>query len=395
MNAIKNVWGLIFAKLPGKYQESFALDCANKNNWRFAILPFFNILTQIACYAIYLYIYPATYPDLPRLDQTSFTAFSIIYIIINLIMSICFFRLRTRLGEQDYVKKSNIMLLIFLSSYVLLEGIETTLEVEISGNIYRFLATYFIVAFLPVMGRRKKFFIMLAYMLIVEAGFAILIRNGYPTTNHYREIVAAFFIVCVFLSNILYSGTIRNFILHHDLVEANAKLQYLTVTDPLTQISNRRAFNEYIAKVWADGKRNRGAITVMMIDIDHFKKYNDTFGHQKGDECLVQVAACIKAAFKRSIDMVARYGGEEFIALTPYTEFDAAAAMAEALRKEIESTDMGDGPDTCGVTVSIGVASAVPGIDSTYESLIKCADDLLYEAKRNGRNQVRSRNCIE
>ncbi|MDL2238212.1 GGDEF domain-containing protein [Christensenellaceae bacterium OttesenSCG-928-K19] len=383
---LKSVFTL---KVPERFEGAFDRECGNKNNLRFAVLPFFNILTQAACYYIYLYIYPATYPGLPTLDATFFTVFSSIYILVNVCFIILFFRLMRQKEQDGYAKKAHMLTMLFLASYVILEGFETTLEVEISGNIYRFLATFFIVAVLPVIARKEKFYLLLAYTLVVEAGLGYLIYNGMPNTNQYTQIVFAFFLACVVVANIVYTNTVKAFALNQCLMEANGKLRQLSVTDPLTGLKNRRAFYDYISKVWDEGKRNGGEITVVMLDIDNFKKYNDNYGHQKGDECIVAIANCIQSFFKRSIDMVARYGGEEFIVLLPHTQHCNAVAISEEVRQAVYGLKIRhEYVDEGYVTLSAGVASGVPGIDDQYEGLIIKADEALYAAKNSGRNRV-------
>ncbi len=381
----------MFTKLPDKYRGAFEAGCATKNNWRFAILPFFNILTQVACYFIYLYVYPVTYPELPHLDRTTFTAFSALYVGVNIVFSIVFFQIKKRPESPSYVRRSHIAAVLFILAYVTLEGFETLMEVEISGNIYRFLATFFVAAFLPLLPRIQKFVIILVYTVIVEAGLAYMIYNGFSADNYYQEIILGFFVVCALLSNIFDSASIRTFMLNQDLIEANEKLKYLTVTDALTNIYNRRAFNDYMQAIWEEGKKDYATMAVLMIDIDYFKAYNDRYGHQKGDECLVKIADCIKTSFSRSTDMVARYGGEEFIVLLPHTTHEVAKNMAESLRKKVEDMHIENGDAPGGIlTISVGVATDIPGAEVNYEPLIRAADKLLYQAKNDGRNRVRA-----
>ncbi len=162
-----------------------------------------------------------------------------------------------------------------------------------------------------------------------------------------------------------------------------------SITDPLTGLNNRRAFDDYMKRIWDAGKRNGNVITVMMIDIDHFKSYNDNYGHQKGDECLIAIVDCIKPFFQRSIDMAARYGGEEFIVLCPFVKHEDALRIAEQVRGCVEQLDAKNDFIPLGrVTISIGVASSIPRQEDKYEHIIKLADDALYDAKNSGRNKV-------
>jgi diguanylate cyclase (GGDEF)-like protein len=145
---------------------------------------------------------------------------------------------------------------------------------------------------------------------------------------------------------------------------------------------------EVLQAHWLRALRLQGRVAVAMIDIDHFKSYNDRYGHVAGDTCLQRVATALSANI-RDEDTVARYGGEEFAVILPDADAAAAYAVAERVRVTVQALDEPHAASPAGtVTVSIGVAVTVPRADTTVEDLIKCADALLYEAKRNGRNQV-------
>jgi diguanylate cyclase (GGDEF)-like protein len=389
-NVLSKIKNQLFLNPQENHMQDFQLELCHKNNHRFAILPLFNILTQICCYAIYLYVYPAVYPDKNSLNKPIFTAFTIFYIVTNIVFCILFLKTLKRKDEKNYYHNSNLLIMLFLVFYITVESIETIVEVDISGNIYRFLATFFVVAFLPILTRLKKFLLLFAFAFMVELGLYHLIATGLPDNNYYREITAAFFVVCLIVSYITYNGTVRTFTLTQNLIEANEKLQYLTVIDPLTTLYNRRAFNDSIKSTWKECAQNGGTISVMMVDIDHFKSYNDNYGHQIGDDILVAIAKEIKSCFRQSVDMVARYGGEEFIILLPYTELSDSITMAERLRTSIEALEIAHTNNKLlpVVTISIGVAAATPRPDGNYEHLIKQADDALFKAKREGRNRV-------
>lgn len=390
--------------VPAEYTEAFALDWANKNNFRFSVLPYFNILTQLVCFVIYLYIYPATFPDKPRLDPTMFTLLSLVYIGVNILFVVAFTRMRGRSEQPGYVRDSLRLTAAFMVCYVLLESIETIMEVEISGNIYRFLATFFVAAYLPQLRRWQKTALLFLFALAVEIGFALLISQGYPTSNRFQEIVGVFFVACVFLINISYTSNVRTFTLQQSLIrtndklretndklgEANAQLEHLAVIDPLTQLSNRRAFDQYMQLIWKESSRAQGYVTIIMVDVDNFKQFNDRYGHQAGDDCLAAIAKTFRELFCRETDMAARYGGEEFIVLIAHARPDDAFVLAEKMCKNVEALHIPDASGEAGafVTISAGIASEIPQKDERYETLIKKADDALYEAKTNGKNRV-------
>ena len=176
------------------------------------------------------------------------------------------------------------------------------------------------------------------------------------------------------------------------LERKNAELEMLTCRDGLTGILNRRGFNEYLGKEWLRAKRERTPFGMLLLDIDHFKAYNDFYGHQAGDRCLRQVAEALGQGLKRPTDIIARYGGEEFVVLLPDTDEDGGILIAEALRRQVEHLSMCHeaSPTAPIVTVSIGVASLQPGNGAVAEELISLADQALYAAKRAGRNCFRS-----
>jgi len=164
--------------------------------------------------------------------------------------------------------------------------------------------------------------------------------------------------------------------------------------DGLTQIANRRRFDEYLLKEWIRHARAQRPLSLLICDIDHFKLYNDGYGHQAGDECLKLVAAAINQSF-RSGDLVARYGGEEFAMVLPYTTLEAAARVAERVCSSVEAAGLphNASPVCARVTLSIGVACAIPKTQDASDAhlLLELADRNLYLAKHHGRNRVEYR----
>jgi diguanylate cyclase (GGDEF)-like protein len=173
-----------------------------------------------------------------------------------------------------------------------------------------------------------------------------------------------------------------------ELERAIEELARLSVTDPLTRLFNRRYFDSTIAEEVSRSKRTGIPLSLLMVDIDHFKNINDTYGHPFGDECLRQVAQVLQQYTQRAGDVAARYGGEEFIIALPATPIEQAALIAERIRCSIEAIVLEYQGETVRLTASLGVASLVPGRDEGSDTLIACADAALYRAKRNGRNQI-------
>ncbi|MBV8516701.1 MAG: GGDEF domain-containing protein [Acidobacteria bacterium] len=176
------------------------------------------------------------------------------------------------------------------------------------------------------------------------------------------------------------------------LATAIETLHRISTQDGLTGVANRRHFDETLAVEWRRAARSRAALSLLMIDIDYFKRFNDASGHQAGDDCLRRVARCVQDAVHRAADLVARYGGEEFAVLLPDTDAERAIHVAETIRSRVESLNLEHPDAPCGhVTISIGLATAVPPRDgANMGDFIRCADSALYDAKRTGRNKVAS-----
>ncbi|MET0268775.1 MAG: diguanylate cyclase [Duganella sp.] len=174
------------------------------------------------------------------------------------------------------------------------------------------------------------------------------------------------------------------------LREQTMVLRSQTFSDGLTGIANRRHFDVAIEREHRRARRIGAPLSLLMIDIDHFKAYNDHYGHQKGDQCLIQVAAALADMLKRATDLMARYGGEEFAMILPDTDVRQAAQMAEAVRARASALAIAHahGGATGVVTVSIGVSTLQADAPAAIETLIGAADSALYRAKRQGRNRV-------
>ncbi|MCV9920551.1 Wsp signal transduction system regulator diguanylate cyclase WspR [Pseudomonas sp. BT-42-2] len=174
------------------------------------------------------------------------------------------------------------------------------------------------------------------------------------------------------------------------LLDTNLMLQRLMNSDGLTGLSNRRHFDEYLELEWRRAMREQQQISLLMIDVDYFKLYNDSFGHLAGDEALRQVAEAIRGSCSRPTDLPARYGGEEFALVLPNTSPGGARLIAEKLRQTVRGLNIPHcAPETdAHLTVSIGLATLTPSIGSHCRQLISAADKGLYLAKNSGRNQV-------
>jgi diguanylate cyclase (GGDEF)-like protein len=180
--------------------------------------------------------------------------------------------------------------------------------------------------------------------------------------------------------------------LNCQLQEQSAALEAMAFRDGLTGVANRRRFDEALAVEWRYCRRKAAPLAILMIDVDHFKPYNDRYGHQAGDDCLRAVAQALDRDPIRPHDLLARYGGEEFVCLLPDCDLAGAKAQAEELRQAVAALQLAhaDSPTAPVVTVSIGVHACIPQRDDGADELLAAADQALYHAKQNGRNRVMS-----
>jgi diguanylate cyclase (GGDEF)-like protein len=179
---------------------------------------------------------------------------------------------------------------------------------------------------------------------------------------------------------------------NENLSRLNQKLEQISNTDTLTNLANRRHFDETLAKEISRHSRQSISLALIICDIDYFKQYNDSYGHQQGDKCLRQVANSIKKTSARGEDLVARYGGEEFAVILPNTNEEQASKIAEKIRARVHDLDLSHKTSEVSdhVSVSLGFACVIPDSGTTMSDLIEDADRALYRAKREGRNRVRA-----
>lgn len=181
---------------------------------------------------------------------------------------------------------------------------------------------------------------------------------------------------------------------HIQLKHNSDLLEKLALIDALTNLPNRRRFEQILKREWARCRRSQAPISIIILDIDHFKQFNDHYGHPAGDRCLKRVAQALPIPLKRPADSIFRYGGEEFIAVLPETEYNVALNLAEQMRAQVAKLCI---PHARGseshpyISISLGVTTNTPSSRSTPQTLVQLADKMLYSAKHAGRNCVRGR----
>jgi diguanylate cyclase (GGDEF)-like protein len=236
---------------------------------------------------------------------------------------------------------------------------------------------------LSISSRVRIFYPLLIF--VPPMGSLILLD---PTPEHlFLAILALFSLIYITDAARLTSRDYWEAINSHQIAEQRAtQLEQLSITDPLTQLKNRMYFNKRYREEWKRCNRHEVPLSVLMIDLDHFKQINDTYGHLFGDECLREVAATLRRQVPREIDVIARYGGEEFIVLLPGTALNDAERIAGKLVKAIADMNLNTNQDAVSLTCSIGVSCVIPDHRGNGDALLNAADGALYAAKANGRN---------
>ncbi len=196
------------------------------------------------------------------------------------------------------------------------------------------------------------------------------------------------------MSNVLFSisDITSQKLVEQQLLEANLIFRRQSQLDGLTGVANRRYFDEYLEEVWKKGEREHKPLSVILFDLDYFKLFNDTYGHQCGDDCLRDVAAAVNEIVKKKGYLLARYGGEEFAIILANTNCIEASRVANEIKTVVEQLQiLHESSEMYGhVTVSVGVATMIPVVTITADELINQADRALYQAKNNGRNVVKA-----
>ena len=292
-----------------------------------------------------------------------------------------------------YFSKKNKHSILWVIGYFFVISIYVTFGINmifVSSNIvlYLFSITLFLNMFIPDF--KPKAFMPMATLFFILT--ACLLASQYSFIKAFIDILSMFFVYSAIsiIKLSYYNNKLKLFIKMTELKSANEKLEALSTIDELTKINNRRAFMNYMNIIWKQGHRLQLPITVLVIDIDYFKKYNDSLGHLEGDKALIAVAQHMKNKVKRETDFVARFGGEEFVCLLPYVEKTDAKSFAIELVKSVEDMKISHpmSEHSKYLTISAGMASIIPDDNNSSARLLEDADKALYIAKQSGRNRV-------
>ena len=281
---------------------------------------------------------------------------------------------------KDYVLAPLIIRGFWAFTFIFLLGISYA-NIMDTGNLGIYYVIIAIVSLIPLLSMKEYLFFAITQL--------IFLLITYNTIN-----ISEFNIVCILALNVALFGMSRlEFEQRCNMMKMQQKLQSLAKNaeeDPLTGLFNRRGLDHNLNMLLPYSIRNKNKVAMLVIDIDNFKKYNDSFGHPQGDQCLKYVAATISKTARRSTDIAARIGGEEFIVFIHGTKDLEPVQLAEKIRSNIEALQIKHSPSLgkSVITVSIGVAAMVPENMECVTELYKKADKALYKAKKNGRNVV-------
>jgi len=268
---------------------------------------------------------------------------------------------------------------LFLAYYMLSAEIILVFQIfYVFASLYTFIPDF----------KPKIFISFIIFWYLLVAGLLTYRNQSFASGSSQLFTINVFFIALVRL--FYYNSRVETFIDTFKIKKLNEKLESLSMTDELTKLNNRRSFLDYIDIIWKQSRRLQLPVNILMIDVDYFKKYNDSLGHLQGDRALIAIAQCMKNQIKRDTDFVARFGGEEFVCLLPYIEKENAANFAKELVQKIENMKIYHPLSEISkyVTISAGMASVIPNEQNSPTQLLDDADKALYVAKHSGRNRV-------
>ncbi len=238
-----------------------------------------------------------------------------------------------------------------------------------------------VVAFIP----DRRLAILFNLAMLMPATGALLVNRLNPPLAIMIFLFSIYLVLIAIRGNKEYWNALEN---EYLLEVKSEEMTRLSNTDALTGLSNRRHFNDVLDREWKRSGRNQSLLSLIILDIDYFKKINDTYGHQVGDEYLKKIAETLVSVFKRDSDIVARYGGEEFAVLLVDSDVEQAIHLAEAAIHSIAAMTIDHQGEKVGTTISAGVNCRIPDHNAVSDSIILGADKALYAAKERGRNQV-------
>ncbi len=330
-------------------------------------------------------------PDINIVPDDNRTIYLTMYFIV-IIYSLLFTGVLHYMSSHQSAKNAFLFRLIILSGLMILLFWGASVKLLAQGSFFHpsiYMLLLLSVSVIPFFNYWEILIVTLPSLIFITI---ITIVEKSIQTQAVTQIVIdswGFVLLAIMFSSIQYVDRIQYFKNDLQLLKQNILLKKHSEIDALTDIFNRRKLDETMEFEWKRSSRTKQHIAFLLIDLDNFKNYNDSYGHIEGDLCLRRSAAIMKESLKRSSDMIFRYGGEEFGAILLFTDINAANIVAEKIRKNIENAGIIHKESSHGhVTVSIGVTASVGNKDEDYHSMYIEADKALYAAKRSGRNKV-------
>ena len=366
--------------------ESYVEFRNGQNAVRLPYFYLFMVLHRVSAIVVHLVIYPVLLLVPTRPVGTTFILYSVFYFIFLCLASYATKKIKPALtASPSLLKYSYVMAVAIL---IIDDFVMTEFFMGIFNPI-RILGGAILIALLPLFDKKMTNILLAAY-LVANMAFKIILGNPpyiFWIGSFYAAILTMIAVVASFFVK---RNHLRRFLEEKRIADQNDMLMQVSTTDALTKISNRHAFDEYLERIWEEARKENKAISIMMMDVDRFKRYNDNFGHIEGDKCLVRIAEEISRKFQRQGDMFARYGGEEFVAVMIGDPNDDVLIFAETIRESIEDLKIPNPLNTQNpyITLSIGLVSRVPTEDDNPYAVVELADAALYAAKQTGRNKV-------
>lgn len=383
---------LMLLSVPERYKSEFNIDVDMINVSRAIITSKAFIFIETIMLVVSLITKKQEFLKAPSIY---YVAMYIIMLIVMAIFLSIFIKLQKNIPEKwTSIQIAGISFGIFILLWC--AGISLLDQLSYGGQVIVYVVAIISVSVTPF----YRPVILLVIYSVVHILFFILMHyfqksSGILFGNYINS--TSFLIISWAISYMRYKNRIEEFnnkkIIqekNNELERLNKKLEKLSQTDGLTGIFNRFMFDATIKKEWNRCKRQLKSLSLIMIDIDYFKTYNDNYGHQAGDDCIRKIAEVLSYCARRSSDAVARYGGEEFAVILPYLDKENAYNLAEQMRKNVEKLNIehAHSSATNCVTISIGVNTVIPSDKSSIEEFIRTTDKALYKAKEKNRNNV-------
>lgn len=383
----------LFTQIPREHRADFRVSLCSANMPRFATMSFVLVFMDIATLTANLFYYR---------QMADFSVWNLLVLLVKIFVNIWLFLwMSGRQGKKPDMENPLVRNIEVLYPVLHSAG-ETFLFItgpQDMGALIRYLAVPFIMGSIPIIQQVRVlamdtvFYAVQTIYIARFTSYAAFIYHPSYFINIWLVVV----VCAVLVSNIVYSAYVNNYMaavkqgqIQQELKNLNTRLDIMSRHDPLTGLSNRRDFELYMETTWKKGYKGQRVASAIMVDIDYFKRFNDYFGHLVGDNCLVQVTRSIQDCLLGYDAMLARYGGEEFIVITYGEKHGRMVALAEMMRESVEALQIENPESDVSpyVTISCGLVSRRVGDVEDYRTIVKTADDCLYYAKQNGRNQL-------